>query len=92
MAFPPIAARQAWRAERAARQQQDRTPRIPLTVRAARLLARVLPRWAVLRTLVLSLAGFGCLTYAAFQWTPIAGWIAAGVSCLAIEALSGGER
>lgn len=84
------AATSAYRQARA--DVRARPARVPLTVRTARLLARVLPRWAVLRTLVLSLAGFGCLTYAAFQWTPIAGWIAAGVSCLAIEALSGGER
>jgi len=78
MAFPP--------------KQQDRTPRIPLTVRAARLLARVLPRWAALRTLVLSLAGFGLLTWAAWELHHIAGLAVGGVSLLILEALSGGER
>lgn len=35
-----------------------------------------------IRSGILTLGGFAALTYAAFQWTFIAGWVAVGVSCL----------
>jgi hypothetical protein len=82
--------RQVFREERAA--AAARPPRIPLTVRAARAAARLLPRWTTIRTAVLSLAGFGLLTAAAWQISHTLGLTAAGVSLLILEALSGGDR
>lgn len=75
------------RAERAARR-----PRVPLTVRAARWAGRRLPAVAAVRTFVLSVAGFGLLTLAAWELHHAAGLAAGGVSLLILEALSGGER
>ncbi|WP_433434949.1 hypothetical protein [Nonomuraea sp. CA-141351] len=69
-----------------------RPPRTPLTVLAARCLARVLPRWSTARTAVLSISGFGLLTAAAWHLHTVAGLATAGVSRLILEALSGGER
>jgi hypothetical protein len=69
-----------------------RAPRIPYTVRVARWLARRLPAWHALRTLLLSVAGFGCITAAAWTLHVAAGLAVAGVSLLVLEALSGGER
>lgn len=82
----------AFRVERAAVKSTPRRPRTPLTVRAARVLARRLPSWAALRTLLLSIGGFGMLTAAAWTLHVAAGLAAAGVSLLILEALSGGER
>lgn len=38
-----------------------------------------------LRSAVLTLGGFGALTYAAFEFHWIAGWAAVGISCFAID-------
>jgi hypothetical protein len=83
---------EAFRTERANTARAPRTPRIPLTVRAARWLARRLPAWAALRTLLLSVAGFGMLTAAAWTLHMAAGLAVGGISLLILEALSGGER
>jgi hypothetical protein len=53
------------------------------------LAARLTPNWSALRTLVLSVAGFGCLDTAAYQWNQTFGIAACGVSLLVLEALSG---
>lgn len=71
---------------------KPRTPRTPLTIRAARAAARLLPRWATVRTAALSVAGFALLTGAAWHLHTAAGLAAAGLSLLLLEALSGGER
>jgi hypothetical protein len=76
----------AYAAERSAR--RPRRTRTPLLVHAGRLAARVLPRWATIRTLLLSLAGFGCLTAAAWSVATWAGLAVAGVSLLLIEYLT----
>ncbi|WP_084965267.1 hypothetical protein [Thermoactinospora rubra] len=81
----------AFRAERATT-SRPRPPRTPYTVRAARWLARRLPRWHTIRTLTLSTAGFGLLTAAAWTLHIAAGLAAAGISLLVLEALSGGDR
>jgi hypothetical protein len=65
--------------------------RTPVLTNLARFAGRHLPRWKNVRATVLQVAGLGCLDYAAFQWTPIAGWIVAGVALLVLEWL-GGER
>jgi hypothetical protein len=83
---------EAFRSERATAARAPRAPRIPYTVRAARWLARRLPAWHALRTLLLSVAGFGLLTAAAWTLHVAAGLAVAGVSLLVLEALSGGER
>jgi hypothetical protein len=77
----------AYRTERAVR--RPRTPRTPLLVRAARTAARLLPTWRKVRTTALSLAGFGCLTAAAWTLALPLGLAAAGVSVLLIEYLTG---
>jgi hypothetical protein len=92
MATPAISIRQAFRTERAAHAAAPRRPRTPLTIRAARLLARLLPGWAALRTFLLSVAGFGMLTAAAWQLHIAAGLAVGGVSLLILEALSGSDR
>lgn len=82
-----------WSAFRSERQAATaRPPRTPLTVRAARRLARILPRWSTIRTATLSISGFGLITAAAWHLHTVAGLATAGVSLLILEALSGGER
>jgi hypothetical protein len=82
----------AFRVARKAVTARPRAPRIPFTVRAARFLARRLPSWAALRTLLLSVAGFGMLTAAAWMLHMAAGLAVGGISLLILESLSGGER
>lgn len=77
----------AYRAERASR--PARSARTPLLVHAARLLGRVLPTWKRVRTTALALAGFGCLTAAAWTVALPLGLAAAGVSVLLVEYLTG---
>lgn len=69
---------------------KPRPPRTPLLVRAVRLAAKVLPRWATIRTAALSVTGFGLLTAAAWTLHLTAGLAVAGVSLLILEALTGG--
>jgi hypothetical protein len=83
---------QAFRIERHSRDATSRPPRTPYTVRAARVLARLLPRWAALRTLLLSVAGFGLLTAAAWYIAVPLGLAVGGISLLVLEALSGDRR
>lgn len=85
-----LGVRQAYRAERAA--ATPKPPRTPLTIRAAQWAARRLPAWPALRRVVLVLAGFGLLVAAAWQVSLTLGLVAAGVSLLVVEALSGGDR
>jgi hypothetical protein len=49
-------------------------------------------RLAVLRTALLTVGGFACLSLAAFLWHVIAGFTALGVALLLIEALTSPER
>lgn len=56
----------------------------------ARWLAGVLPSWTAARRVVMQLAAFGFLDYAAWQWKgAILGCVAIGVSLFVVEALSG---
>jgi hypothetical protein len=59
-----------------------------------RRIRATLTRWAArARRPLLTLAGFGALTASAWTWLGLsAGLAAAGLSCLLIELLSGGER
>lgn len=80
----------AYRAERAtARPPKNRTP---VLVHLGRALGRVLPTWDAVRSFVLTLSGFGAFTAGAFQAATWAGWVALGVSLIALEFLTGGER
>lgn len=81
---------QGFRERRAA--TQTRRPRTPILLRAGRLAARVLPTWAGFRAFVLHLAGLGCLTAAAWIYALWAGLVAAGISLLILEALTGSDR
>lgn len=65
-----------------------RRPRTPLLERVARRAARVLPTVAAARTILLSLAGFGLLTAAAWSLATWAGLATAGTSLLIIEYLT----
>jgi len=88
--WAPIAAFRTQRA--AARPNRPRTARTPLTIRAAKFLARKLPRWQDVRTAILATTGFAWISLAAWWWHPIAGAAAIGVSLLLLEALSGSDR
>lgn len=79
----------AYRTERAT--VRPRTARTPLLIRAARLAARVLPRARQLRTAALSVAGFGCLTAAAWTIALPLGLAAAGISVLILEYLASSD-
>lgn len=83
---------EVFRTERTNAARTPRAPRIPYTVRAARWLARRLPAWAAVRTLLLSVAGFGLLTAAAWTLHLAAGLAVGGISLLILESLSGSER
>lgn len=42
----------------------------------------------VIIRVVMHIAGFACLTYAAFTWSTIAGWAVAGISCFLMSWLT----
>lgn len=77
-----------WAQARATRRPRRRTP---LLLALVAYLARTLPTWKRARTAVMQTAGLGAITYGLFTWSMLAGFIAAGVSLLVLEAL-GGER
>lgn len=81
----------AYKAERAtARPRKHRTP---LLVRAGRLAARALPNLVALRTLLLSVLGFGLISAAFWTLSLAAGLAAAGISLLVLEYLTAsGDR
>lgn len=57
-----------------------------------RVAGRAQRLWTQSRTSALVIAGFGAIDYAVFQLAGNWGWIAVGVSLLAIEALSDDEN
>ena len=75
-------------------QGPPRRPRTPVLTRLARtgraLAARV--NWAAARTPMLALAGFGCLSAAAWAVALPLGLAAVGVSLLLLELLSGDDK
>jgi hypothetical protein len=58
-------------------------------VKAARLAARLLPRWDAVRRVTLHLAGLGAIDYALYEVAAPAGIAAAGVSLLLLDFLAG---
>lgn len=83
-------ASEVWSTGRASR-RAARPSRLPALVILIRWLARVLPSWPTARRVVMQLAAFGFLDYAAWQWKGvILGCVAIGVSLFVVEALSGG--
>jgi hypothetical protein len=80
----------AFHNERATR--RPRAPRTPIAVRLGRLAAKTLPRFAALRRTVMITAGFGALSYAAYEVAHPAGIAAAGVSLLLLDWLSGSDQ
>ncbi|MFF4479459.1 hypothetical protein ACFY1A_20905 [Streptomyces sp. NPDC001520] len=52
------------------------------------MIRKLMPLWGQARTAVLTLAGFGGLTAAAWTVTPGLGLAAGGVSCLVLEYLT----
>ncbi|MGH8964799.1 MAG: hypothetical protein ACRDXB_05655, partial [Actinomycetes bacterium] len=94
MAVPltPRTFRDSYAQARAARTANRRPARVPLLVRAGRIAARALPTWAGFRRLILSVGGFGALSYAAWLVAVPLGLAAAGLSLLILEALTGDTR
>lgn len=80
----------AWKQGRAARRAKPR--RTPLLALFTTYLARILPTWKRARTTVMQWTAFGALTFGMFQWSIIAGFVAAGVSLLFLEFLGGAEQ
>lgn len=76
----------AYAAGRAARPTTTRTP---LTIRAGRAAARLLPRWATIRTALLTTSGLGAIDAGLWHIHLVAGLIGIGVSLLILEALGG---
>lgn len=93
MATPlrPPPADKDWLATEYVRAGPPRTPVLAKLARAGRALAARI-NWAAARTPVLALAGFGCLTAAAWAVAVPLGLAAAGVSLLLLEVLSGDDK
>lgn len=79
-----------------AAQKADRRPIrasiLSVLIRVITMVATKLPIWKRVRTAIMQWAGFGFLTYAAFEWRTIAGFVVAGLSLLVLEALGGDRR
>lgn len=89
---PMTSASEVWSAGRASR-RAARSSRTPMLIILIRWLASVLPSWPTVRRVVMQLAAFGFLDYAAWTWKgAILGCVAVGVSLFVIEALSGGQE
>lgn len=87
----------AWKQGRYQAAQNERRSPIRTSILAVLLrfiiaVAAKLPLWKRVRTAIMQWAGFGFLTYAAFEWRTIAGFVVAGVSLLVLEALGGDRR
>lgn len=80
----------AWRQARAGR--TARAPHTPVLIMLAAWAGAHLPTVAKTRSAVMQVAAFASLTYAAFQWSTIAGFVAVGVSLLVLEALMAPPR
>lgn len=63
-----------------------------MLVTVARFAGAHLPRWTQVRTVVLSLAGFGCITAAAWTVAVPLGLLALGASFLVFELLTSDGR
>lgn len=89
-----VTLREGWTTGRAqrVRERASRPPRTPLLTVLGRAAGRLLPSWRTIRTATLSLAGFGCLTAAAWTVHLAAGLAVAGVSLLLVEWLTGDGR
>lgn len=81
------AASTAFKEQRAER--RPRKPRTPLVVSLAKLAARVLPRFATVRRVVLHLGAFATIDYGMWELSRVAGFIAIGVSLLLLDYLVG---
>jgi uncharacterized membrane protein len=80
----------AWAQARAGR--PARVARTPLLLLFVAWCGRHLPTWGKARSAVMQTGAFGALTYAAFQYSTIAGFVAVGVSLLVLEALMAEPR
>lgn len=49
---------------------------------------RMVIRFQALMKFILTVAGFGCLTFAGFAWSTPAGFVVAGISCLILSWLT----
>jgi hypothetical protein len=76
----------AWRAARASRPARQRASMVMALVA---WMARVLPAWPRVRTAVMQVGGFIAIDYGVWSASHIWGYVAAGVSLLVLEALSG---
>jgi uncharacterized membrane protein len=80
----------AWAQARAGR--PARVARTPVLLLFVAWCGRHLPTWGKARSAVMQTSAFASLTYAAFQWHTIAGFVAVGVSLLVLEALMAEPR
>lgn len=78
----------AWAQARAGRPARAKQARTPLLIVLVAWVGRHLPSWDKARSAVTQVAAFASLTYAAFQWSSIAGFVAVGVSLLILDALT----
>lgn len=80
----------AWQRERTARAARRRAPgRVSLLMMLVAWVARVLPAWPRVRTAVMQIGGFAAITFGVWSASHVWGYVAAGVSLLVLEALSG---
>ena len=79
-----------WRQERVARAARRRSPgRVSLFMALVAWVARALPAWPRVRTAVMQVGGFAAITFGVWTASHVWGYVAAGVSLLILEALSG---
>lgn len=72
----------AFKAERSTRRTRTRTP---ISVKVGRVLARVLPSLAAVRTGVISLAAYSAISYGAWLMAEPAGFVVGGLSLLIFD-------
>lgn len=82
----------AWNAERTRRLSAPREKRRALLVTVAVFLAAHLPSVRKARSAVLQVGGLVALDLAAWQFRPLAGLVAIGVSLFVLEWLTGGSE
>jgi hypothetical protein len=79
--------RDAYRSERAV--TIPKTPRTPVLIMIGTAAARLAGRWSQVRTAMLSIPGFGLISYGGYQAYHPAGYAIAGLSLLVLEWMSG---
>lgn len=79
----------AWRQGRTARAARRVPGRTSLIMSLIAWVAGALPAWPRVRTAVMQVSGFVAIDYGVWSASHVWGYVAAGVSLLVLEALSG---